>query len=252
MSESVAQLEAWYTYRLGLATLGGVNLKLDLLARLVAANNLGVELELKTLLLEDLLGVLGDLGIHTRATNLAEELDDGDLGAKSRPDGGHLKTNDTTTNDSHGLGNLLEGNSTSAGDDALLINLEAGEGGGLRSSGDQNVLAADAGLTALVEVDLDLVLVDERTSTLDVLNTVLLEEVLDTLGKTGDGGLLGLHEVGEVKLDIADLDTAVLGVVENLVVKMRVVEERLGGNAADVQAGTTERATLLNAGNLYS
>lgn len=212
--------------RFGLATLGRVNLELDLVARLVTADNLGVELELKTLLLEDLLGVLGDLSVHTWATNLAEELDNGDLGAKSRPDGGHLKTNDTTTNDGHGLRDLLKGDSTSAGDDALLVDLKTGERSGLGTSSNKDVLAANAGLTALVEVDLDLVLVDERTSTLDVLNAVLLEEVLDTLGETADGGLLGLHEVGQVKLDLADLDTAGLGVVEDLVVEMRVVEER--------------------------
>jgi hypothetical protein len=69
-------------------------------------------------------------------------------------------------------------------------------------------------------------LVDERTSTFDVLDAVLLEEVLDTLGETADGSLLGLHEVGQVKLDLADLNTAGLGVVENLMVEMRVVEER--------------------------
>jgi hypothetical protein len=38
--------------------------------------------------------------------------------------------------------------------------------------------------------------------------------------------------------------------VEDLVVQMRVVEERLGGNAADVEAGTAESAALLDTGNL--
>ncbi|KAI6769460.1 hypothetical protein HG531_010564 [Fusarium graminearum] len=215
------------TYRLDLATLGRVNLKLNLVARLVTTNDLGVELELKTLLLKDLLGVLGDLRVHARTTNLAEELNDSDFRSKSRPDGSHLKTDNTTTNDGHGLRDLLKGNSTGAGNDALLVDLKAGERSSLGSSSDQNVLTTNAGLTALVEVNLDLVLVDERASTLDVLNSVLLEEVLDTLGKTRDGGFLGLHEVGQVELDIADLDTAVFGVVENLVVEMRVVEKRL-------------------------
>jgi hypothetical protein len=38
--------------------------------------------------------------------------------------------------------------------------------------------------------------------------------------------------------------------VENLVVEVGVVEEGLGGNAADVQAGTTEGSTLLDTGSL--
>ncbi|KAI6748421.1 hypothetical protein HG530_015457 [Fusarium avenaceum] len=191
-----------YTYGLGFTTLGGVNLKLDLVAGLVTTHDLGVELEFETLLLEDLLGVLGDLIVHTRSTNLTKELDDGDLGTQS---------------------DLFEGNGTSAGDDALLIDLEPGERSSLRSSGNEDVFTTDAGLTALVEVDLNLMLAGERSGTLDVFDTVLLEKVLDTLGEAGNGGFLGLHEVGQVELDFADLDSAGLGVMENLVVKMRVV-----------------------------
>lgn len=197
------------TYALGLATLGSINVKLDKLAGGVAANDLGVELELDTLFLEDSLGSLGDLSVHAGSSDLAEELNNGDLGSQSRPNRSHLKTNDTTANDSHGLGDLLQRNGTGAGDDALLIDLEAGEGGGLGAGGDEDVLAAEDGLAAVVELDLDLVLVDEGAGTLDILGTVLLEQELDALGQAGDGGLLCLHEVLEVELDLTDLDTAV-------------------------------------------
>ena len=54
----------------------------------LTCGNLGVELELQALLLEDLLGRLGDLGVHARATNLAQEFDDRDLGTQTRPHGG--------------------------------------------------------------------------------------------------------------------------------------------------------------------
>jgi len=55
----------------------------------------------------------------------------------------------------------------------------------------------------------------------------------------------------QVELDIADVYAAVLGVVEDLVVKVGVVEEGLGRDAADVQTSAAERATLLYAGNLF-
>ena len=238
------------THSLGLATLGGVNLKLDGLARLVTGNNLGASLEVDALLLQDLLDGLGDLEVHAGATNLVEELDDGNLGAEAGPDGGHLKTNDTTTDDEHLLGDLLEGNGAGAADDALLVDLETGEGGDLGTSGNKDVLALDGGLAAVVELNVDGVLIGERAGALDVLDAVLLEEELNALGEAADGLVLGLHKLGEVELDIADLDTAVFRVVEDLVVKMRVVEERLGGNAADVQAGTAEGAALLDTGDL--
>lgn len=162
----------------------------------------------------------------------------------------HLETDDTTTNDNHLLGDLLEGESTSAGDDALLINVQAGEGSGLGASGNQNVLATDGLLTTVKQVDLDSVGIDEGTGTLDVVNAVLLEQELNTLGETLDGLVLGLEHLGEVELDIADLDTTLLGIVENLVVEVGVVEEGLGGNAADVQAGATESSALLDTGGL--
>ena len=163
----------------------------------------------------------------------------------------HLETDDTATNDDHLLGNLLKRNGTSGGDDLLLINGQTGEGCGLGTSGNENVLGADGGLAALDEVNSNGVLVLERASTLDVLDVVLLEEELDTLGQTSDRGVLCLHHGGEVELNIADLDTAALGVVENLVVEVRVVQEGLGGNAADVQAGSTEGAALLDTGDLF-
>ena len=46
------------------------------------------------------------------------------------------------------------------------------------------------------------------------------------------------------------IDTASLEVVLSLVVDVRVVQHGLGGNASNVQAGTTESAALLNTGSL--
>jgi len=211
---------------LGLAALGSLNLKLDALATVVTADDLGVELELHALLAEGLLDVLGDLSVHTGATDLAEELDNGDLRAQAGPDGGHLETNDTTTNDDHLLGDLSKGNGAGRGDDLLLVDVEAGEGSGLGAGCDKDVLAADGGLATLGEVDGDGVLIGEGAGALDVLDVVLLEQELDTLGQAVDGGLLCLHHLAQVELDAFNLDTAALGVVHDLVVEMRVVEER--------------------------
>lgn len=198
------------TYSLGLAALGSLKLELDALSAAVTADNLGVELELQALLAESLLDVLGDLSVHARATNLAKELDNGNLSTKTRPDGGHLETNDTTTDDAHLLGDLSKGNSASGGDNLLLVDSKAGEGSSLRASCDNNVLATDAGLATVNKVDRDGVLVGERASALDVLDVVLLEQELNTLGEATNGALLGLHHLAEVELDVANLDTAVL------------------------------------------
>lgn len=208
------------TYRLRLATLGSIDLELDSLARAVAADDLGRQLELHALLLEDLLGLLCDLGVHAGAANLVQEFDDGNLGAQARPHGSHLETNDTATNDEHLFRDLLQRNGTSARDHPLLVDLQAGEGSRLTAGGDQDVLAHDAGFATVVQLDLDLVLVDEGAGALQVLDTVLLEEEFNALGETSNGRVFGLHELGQVEFYIVDLDTAVLGVVEDGVVEM--------------------------------
>lgn len=77
-----------------------------------------------------------------------------------------------------------------------------------------------------------------------------LQKKLDTLRETFDGSVLGLHHLLQVELDIANLDTALFRVVQDLVVKVGVVQQRFRGNASDVQAGATESAALLNASSL--
>lgn len=242
--------EGAVAHSLLLASLGSLDVDLDSVGAVVTVGNLCVELELHALLGQQLLDVLGDFGIHTRATYLAEELDDGDFGAKARPDRSHLQTDDAATNDNHLLGDFLQGNGAGAGNDLFLVNGEAGEGRGLGAGGDDDVLAADRSLATVNKVDLDGVLVGKGTGALDVFDVVLLEQELDTLGEAGNRRLLGLHHLLEVELDIADLDTAVLGVVQDLVVEMRVVQQRLGGDAADVETGAAQYATLFYAGDL--
>jgi hypothetical protein len=254
------------THSLLLSALRSLNADVDTLAVNLTSGDLGVELELQALLREELLGLLRNLGVHARATDLTKELDNGDFRAETRPDGSlyvvsaihsvklqspyHLETNDTTANNDHLLGHLLERDGASAGDDLLLIDSQAGERCRLRTSGNQNVLSANGGLATLDEVDRNGVFVLESAGALDVLHVVLLEQKLDTLCQTRHRCLLRLHHSREVEFDIADFDTAALGVVEDLVVEVRVVEEGLRGNAADVQAGSAKGATLLYAGNL--
>lgn len=88
--------------------------------------------------------------------------------------------------------------------------------------------------------------VGQSTGSLDVVDLVLLEEELDTLGQTVDGGVLGGHHLAEVELDITNLDTALFCVVKNLVVEVGVVQKRFRGDTADVKTGTTQTATLLD------
>lgn len=69
-------------------TLRGLDAEGDGGATVVTLGDLGAGLELDALLTQDLLGLLGDLGVHTGTTNLVQKLNDGNLGPKTRPNGG--------------------------------------------------------------------------------------------------------------------------------------------------------------------
>ena len=71
-----------------LTALGGLDVKTNGSTADITGDDLGVGLELDALLTQDLLGLLGDLGVHTGATDLAEELNDGNLSTETRPNGG--------------------------------------------------------------------------------------------------------------------------------------------------------------------
>lgn len=71
-----------------LATLGGLDVQGDERTAVVTLDNLGAGLELDALLGQDLLGLLGDLGVHTRTADLAKELHDGNLSTETGPNGG--------------------------------------------------------------------------------------------------------------------------------------------------------------------
>jgi len=93
-------------------------------------------------------------------------------------------------------------------------------------------------------------LVREGARALYVLDAVLLEKKLDALCKAADRLVLGLHELLEVQFDVTHLNAAALCVMENLVVQVRVVEERLARDAADIEASAAECPALLDTGDL--
>ena len=210
-----------------LAALGGLDVESDGRAAIIALGDLGTGLELDALLAEDLLRLLGDLRVHTGSANLVQELDNRDLRSETRPHRRHLQTDDATTDDDHLLGDLRQLERAGAGDDALLVDGQAGEGCRLAPGGNEDVLPAHGLLTALQHVDLDSVLIDKRTCAFQVVDVVLLQQELDTLGQPVYRAILGLHHLRKVELDITDVNTALFRVVQDLVVKVGVVEQGL-------------------------
>ena len=128
-------------------------------------------------------------------------------------------------------------------------------------------------LAAVLEVDVDGAGAGDAALALEVRHLVLAEEHLNAAGEAAHGLFLGLHHAGEIERDarhcaaristcpsschagceakgMRTADAALGELVERLVVQVRVVEQRLGRDAADVEAGAAERAARLDAGRL--
>lgn len=158
----------------------------------------------------------------------------------------HLKTDNTASNDDHLLGDLLQRQRTRACDDPLLVNVQAGERRRFTSSGYKDVLRAQSLLTTFQQVDLDLVLVDERAGTLDVIDTVLFQQELDTLCQALHRNILRLHHLLQIELDISDFDSTPFRIMQDVVVEVGVVQEGFRGDTADVQAGSAQFSAFLD------
>ncbi len=71
------------------------------------------------------------------------------------------------------------------------------------------------------------------------------EEKLDALGVPVDDAVLARQRRRPVQLEFGDVDAEFLGILER-VVDFRVVQQDLGGDAADVQTGSSQEAVLFN------
>ena len=102
--------------------------------------------------------------------------------------------------------------------------------------------------------DVDAAVAGQPRRALDPVDLVLLEQELDALGQAGDDPVLARLHLRHVDADrpawpSADRDAPLLRVLDDLQ-RVRVLEQRLGRNAAPEQAGAAERLLLLDDGDL--
>ena len=111
------------------AALGRFDIHFQLGLGLLDAGDLGAELEGEALFLEGPLGFLGDFGVGRRQ-DAVEILDDGHFRAEPRPDRAHLEPDHAGADQHQFLRHGLQAEGADIGDNALLVDLDAGQGGG--------------------------------------------------------------------------------------------------------------------------
>src|SRR3954447_10375893 len=184
---------------------------------------------------------VGGFGI-LQGQNPRKHLDQGDLGAKGVEDVGELATNRSGADDSHGGGGLLQEERFVRTDHRALVDLESDLGYAF-DPGPRGNDQCFPGLI-LVLAYLHCAIGAEHAAALDHSDFVLFYEKLDPLGVLLRHAARTTHRDPIVGLDASDLDTQFLRVVTHEVGDIGAVQQRLGGDAADIDAYPSELVAL--------
>ena len=124
-------------------------------------------------------------------------VDDGDLAAEGPEDAGVLGADHAAPHDDHARGDALEAQHRVGVDDDLVVEGKEVRAERGRSGGDEEDLAGDAAQRLAVRADLDRVRADESCESLNALDAVTLEVLVDALPFRLDDRALAVHEVGD-------------------------------------------------------
>ena len=135
--------------------------------------------------------------------------------------------------------------------DALLVDLDAGKPRDIGAGGDDDVLRLQRLRLAVVGFHLDLAGRDDAAGAAKGFDLVFLEQKVDALDVALDVPVLVFEQRRQIDARRADLDAHLAERVPGLLIKLRGVQHRLRGNAADVEAGAAEGRVLLDDGGLH-
>src|SRR5262245_40900286 len=230
---------------------GALGFEIDPVRSRLRAGDLRGGEDLDALLLERPLELRGD-GFVLDRYEAREQLDDRDVAAEAAEDGRELDAHRAAPHDDDRLGDRLHVHRFVAGDDALAIELNAGHAARLRARGDDDFLLRAQRLLGAVG-DLHAALAGQPARALDPVDLVLLEQELDAVGQPLDDLVLSRLHVVHVEVDrrLAEREAPFLPVLRDLE-RVRVLEQRLGGDAAPVQARAAEDRRALDHGGLQS
>src|SRR6185437_6557293 len=81
---------------------------------------------------------------------------------------------------------------------------------------------------------------------------IFLEQEGDAIGQPLNDAIFAGEHGGEIEAQLTDLDTVLVEVRFGLSIQFARVEQRLAGNAADVETGAAQGGTLLDAGDAHA
>ena len=172
------------------------------------------------------------------------ELDDGDVRAVSAIDVCELRAGRAAAHDDDAGRCVAHLQGVAAGHHNFVVYGQVGQVALARAGGDDYVVCAES-LTRLG--DCDGVGVFERAGAVDDVHAVLFEQKAYAVGEAGDDLAAAVYGVAEVVLEVVVADAELSGVAEG-VQHLGVLEQRLAGDAAPVEADAAERVVFHDGG----
>ena len=237
---------------LRLAARGRLDGRLDPGARCLDLRHLVGEVEGEALLLQHPLELLGDLAVHA-GQDAVEELDHRHLGAEPAPDRAEFEPDHARRRPRSASWGPWAGSSAPVEETTVASSIST-PGSFATSEPVAMTIALVSISFSLPSSPLTTTLPGERMlpSPVNAVDLVLLEQERDAVDVGGDGLVLVLHQRGEVELRRADHHAERRQPMARLLEHFGGVQQRLRGDAADVEAGPAERLALLDHSHLQA
>jgi len=203
------------------------------------AGHLDAEADVEPLLAKQRQGLGGDVAVDAEE-NPVGVFQDGHAGAKPPPDAAEFKA-DVAAPDHHQVPRHLgKRERLGAGSHPIAVGLDPGQDDRTAADGQNDPRRLEEGLGPVGGRHRHPARPGKPTGPGVAGHLVLLEERLDPLGERRDDVVLPLHQRGQIEGHAAHADAVGGEFVGRLLVLVARLEQGLGGNAADPQAGAAE------------
>ena len=200
--------------------------------------HLHAQLDLQTLLVESLLGFLGDLLVDCTQER-GQAFQDRHVSPQATPHGTHFQADHAGTDHCQLLGSSADAQCAIVGEDVFLVERSLRQRTGIGAGRHDDVLAGDGFF--LVAGNLHFVAafncLHEGTTAVEEGDLVLLEQVQDTVVVLLDHLVLAGNHLGHVHGQALDGNAVVSEVMRGMLVVLGALQQRLGRNATHVGAG---------------
>ena len=205
--------------------------------------DLGLGENLDAAFAESLLQLGGNLFVFQRH-HAREHLENRDRRAERMKNRGELHAHGARADNDQRLRHFRKVQNFAVAQDHLAVELNARQRARFRAGGEHDVGGFDFRDFA-VGFDRHASRARPAAPALHRLHFIFAEKKFDALGVPVDDAVLAREHRGPIQLEFGHLDAKFLGVLE-CVVDFRVVQQNLGGDAADVKAGSPEKSVLFD------